>query len=409
MADIDRRRLLLAGAGGALGAFGALSLASPARARSLWTWSPAGSVAGTGAGVDPEWVWDEEVDAVVANLIDRGQVPLVNDLLRDWVRNDQPLPAGLPGELRAWMEEARTMPSWANTTKLQAAVDFTKKKGLYTGALYGLGSGLLSTAIPREARAVYYSKGGADMKDRVAKTAQLGYDVGDRYAYKPQGGMIATAVRTRLVHAAVRHLLPQSPGWARTSGGQTVPISQADMMVTWHSLPTYVMSRLKQWRVPISAAESEGFLHVWQVTAHMLGIKDEYIPATWADANAQSAQVLDPIVAHTPEGAALTDALLGIIAEVDAGLTEPLINAFSRYIVGDRVGDLIGLDREPLLQPIVSGAWPLVVAFREALIPFPGVPSIAWVLEEALRKFVLLFMAEGRPIHLEIPDANRPL
>jgi hypothetical protein len=353
-------------------------------------------------------VWDEEVDAIVADVIRRGQVPMVNDLLRDWVRNDQPLPSGLPTDLGVWMEEARRMPAWADAAKLRAAVEFTRRKGLYTGALYGLGSGLLSTAIPREARAVYYSKGGADMKDRVAKTAQLGYDVGDRYAYQPQGGMIATSVRTRLVHAAVRHLLPQSPGWSRTSGGQTVPISQADMMVTWHSLPTYVMKTLLKWKVPMTAAESEGFLHVWQVSAHMLGIKDEYIPATWADANAQSRQVLDPIIARTPEGEALTDALLGIIAEVDAGLTEPLINAFSRYIVGDDVGDKIGLDREPVLKPIVAAAWPLVVAFREGLIPLPGVPSIAWVLEEALRKFVLLFMAEGRPIHLEIPDANRP-
>ncbi|WP_151769550.1 oxygenase MpaB family protein [Streptomyces abyssomicinicus] len=406
MADINRRRLLLAG--GSLGAFGALSLASPARARSLWTWSPTGSVAGSGAGVDPEWVWDEEVDAIVADVIRRGQVPMVNDLLRDWVRNDQPLPSGLPTDLGVWMEEARKMPAWANPAKLQAAVEFTRRKGLYTGALYGLGSGLLSTAIPREARAVYYSKGGADMKDRVAKTAQLGYDVGDRYAYQPQGGMIATSVRTRLVHAAVRHLLPQSPGWSQTSGGQTIPISQADMMVTWHSLPTYVMKTLLKWKVPMTTAESEGFLHVWQVSAHMLGIKDEYIPATWADANAQSRQVLDPIIARTPEGVALTDALLGIIAEVDAGLTEPLINAYSRYIVGDDVGDKIGLDREPILKPIVAAAWPLVVAFREGLIPLPGIPSIAWVLEEALRKFVLLFMAEGRPIHLEIPDANRP-
>ncbi|MEU0752158.1 oxygenase MpaB family protein [Streptomyces albogriseolus] len=406
MTDVNRRRLLIAG--GALGAFGALGMASPARARSLWTWSPSDSVAGRGAGVDPDWVWDDEVDAIIAEVIERGQVPRVNDLLRNWVRNDQPLPDGLPAELRDWMEEARKLPSWADTEKLQDAVDFTRRKGLYTGVLYGLGSGLLSTAIPREARAVYYSKGGADMKDRVAKTAQLGYDVGDVYAYRPQGGMIATSVRTRLVHAAVRHLLPQSPGWSRTSGGQTVPISQADMMVTWHSLPTYVMGKLRDWRVPITETESEGFLHVWQVSAHMLGIRDEYIPATWAAANAQSRQVLDPIVDHTPEGAALTDALLGIIAEVDAGLTEPLINAFSRYIVGDRVGDLIGLDREPILQPVVGAAWPLVVAFREGLIPPPGVPSIAWTLEEALRKFVLLFMSEGRPIHLEIPDANRP-
>ncbi|MEU0595320.1 hypothetical protein [Streptomyces ardesiacus] len=57
----------------------------------------------------------------------------------------------------------------------------------------------MSTAIPREARAVHYSKGGADMKDRIAKTAQLGYDVSGLDSSQPSGGMIVTAVRTRLV------------------------------------------------------------------------------------------------------------------------------------------------------------------------------------------------------------------
>ncbi|MFJ3980586.1 oxygenase MpaB family protein [Streptomyces fungicidicus] len=406
MDDLSRRRMLIVG--GALGALGTLGAASPARARSLWTWAPSGSVAGRGAGVDPDWVWDEEADPVLAAVIERGDVARVNAALRTWTRNDQPLPAGLPADLRDFMEEARRLPSWADRDKLAAAARFTTRKGIYTGALYGLGSGLMSTAIPREARAVYYSKGGADMKDRIAKTAQLGYDVGDLDAYQPQGGMIVTAVKTRLVHAAVRHLLPQSPGWSRTSGGQTIPISQADIMVTWHSLATFVMSKLKDWRVPVTTAESDGYLHVWQVTAHMLGVLDEYIPATWDAANAQSRQVLDPILASTPEGNELTDVLLDIVADLDAGLTRPLINGFARYTLGDRTGDLIGLDREPFWQPLISAAWPLLVAFREGLIPLPLIPQAAWTVEEALRKFVLLFLSEGRGIHLEIPDANRP-
>ncbi|MFD5455912.1 oxygenase MpaB family protein [Streptomyces olivaceus] len=406
MEEFSRRRMLFAS--GALGAFGVLGAASSARARSLWTWSPNGSVAGRGAGLDPEWVWDEEADPVLAAVIERGDVPKANEALRKWTRNDQPLPSGLPADLRDFMEEARRMPSWADEKKLAAAAQFTKKKGIYTGALYGLGSGLMSTAIPREARAVYYSKGGADMKDRIAKTAQLGYDVGDLDAYQPQGGMVVTAVKTRMVHAAVRHLLPQSPGWSRTNGGQTIPISQADIMVTWHSLSTFVMRKLKDWKVPVSAAESDGFLHVWQVTAHMLGVQDEYIPASWDEAHAQSRQVLDPVLASTPEGVELTDVLLDIVAELDAGLTRPLINAFSRYTLGDRTGDLIGLGREPFWQPLIGAAWPLLVAFREGLIPRPLVPEAAWTVEEAIRRFVLLFLSEGRGIRLEIPDTNRP-
>ncbi|GAA2333693.1 DUF2236 domain-containing protein [Streptomyces kunmingensis] len=402
----SRRKMLLAG--GALGAFGALGAAGPAAARPLWTWSPSMSVAGAGAGIDPEWVWDEQADPVLAAVIDRGDVPRVNELLKQWTRNDQPLPGGLPADVREFMESARQLPAWADTAKLDRGARFNTTKGIYVGALYGLGSGLISTAIPREARAVYYSKGGADMKDRVAKTAKLGYDIGDLDAYKPQGSMIVTAVKTRMVHAAVRHLLPKSPGWSQVSDGQQIPISQADIMVTWHSLATFVMRKLKDWGVRVPTADADAYLHVWQVSAAMLGVDDEYIPASWDAAQAQSKQVLDPVLAHTKEGEALADVLLDIVAELDAGLTRPLISAFSRYTLNDKIGDMIGLSREPILKPLVATAWPLLVAFREGLISLPGIPSVMWTLEEALRRFVLLFLAEGQRIAINIPDMNRP-
>ncbi|MEV8015786.1 oxygenase MpaB family protein [Streptomyces sp. NPDC086554] len=405
MDELSRRKMLLTG--GALGAAGALGMASPASARSAWTWAANGSVAKAGAGTDPQWVWDEEADQILGAVLDRGDVPKVNELLRTWTRNDQPLPDGLPQDLRQFMEKARQLPSWADRKKLDTAALFSRTKGIYVGALYGLGSGLMSTAIPREARAVYYSKGGADMKDRIAKTAKLGYDIGDLDAYQPQGSMIVTAVRTRLVHAAVRNLLPKSPGWSQTSGGQKIPISQADVLVTWHSLATLVMRKLLEWKVPVSRAESDAYLHVWQVTAHMLGVRDEYIPASWEAAEAQSKQLLDPVLARTDEGVKLTEMLLDIVGELDAGVSRPLVSAFSRYTLGDRIGDLIGLSEEPFWQPLIAKSWPLLVAFREKLIPLPLVPEAAWAMEEALRKFVLLFLSEGRPIHLEIPDANR--
>ncbi|OIJ66015.1 oxygenase MpaB family protein [Streptomyces mangrovisoli] len=406
MNGFSRRKVLTAG--GVLGALGALSLATPAGARSLWTWAPDESVAGTGAGVDPQWVWDDEADPVLAAVLDRGGISAINDQLATWTRNDQAPPAGLPADLREFMDSARQMPSWADADKLDRASRINSTKGIYIGALYGLGSGLMSTAIPRESRAVYYSKGGANMKDRIAKTAKLGYDIGATDAYLPQGSMIVTAVKTRMVHAAVRHLLPQSPAWTQTSGGQPTPISQADILVTWHSLATFVMRKMKEWGVRVSDADAAAYLHVWQVSAHMLGVRDEYIPASWDAANAQSKQLLDPVLGSTPEGKALTQVLLGIVAEIDAGLTRDLISAFSRYTLGDRIGDMIGLAQEPILEPLIAAAWPLLVAFREGLIPLPAIPAIAWTLEEALRQFVLLFLNEAQPIAISIPDTNRP-
>ncbi|MGW0733964.1 oxygenase MpaB family protein [Streptomyces sp. NPDC002851] len=400
----SRRNVLKAG--GVLGALGALSVATPAQAVPPWTWSPQGSVAGRGAGTDPRWVWDEEADRLVASLLDRGDVPKVNELLRQWTKNGQPLPDGLPADLRDFMERARQLPSWADRDKLATAVEFNEKRGLYLGVLYGLASGMMSTVIPKEARAVYYSQGGADMKDRISKTAKLGYDIGSRNAYQPDGEMIVTCVKTRLVHAAVRHLLPQSPHWPDVAE-EEIPISQRDMMVTWHSLPTTVMRKLTAWEVPIPAEESAAFLHSWQLSAHMLGIKDEYIPASWDEANSQAEQVLDPVLAPTTEGVKLAHILLEL--GPDGGLlSKHILGAFTRYMLGDRIADWLEIDREPVWDSLLEVSWLPFVAVREGLLPFPAAPEAYWTFDEFLRKTMLFYLSEGRPISIEIPETNRP-
>ncbi|AZG43846.1 oxygenase MpaB family protein [Gordonia insulae] len=404
MDSLNRRNFLKVG--GTVGAAGAVAAVAPA---TPWTWSPAGSVPGTGSGLDPRKAWDPDGDTVVANLLDRGQVPEVNRLLRSWTKNGQPLPAGLPPELRDFMEHARQLPSWTDRGKLATAVRFNQKRGTYLGVLYGFASGMMSTVIPKEARAVYYSKGGADMKDRITKTAKLGYDIGSLNAYQPDGEMVVTCVKTRLAHASVRHLLPQSPYWVHAAT-EDKPISQADIMVTWHSLPTTVMRNLQKWKVPIAPDESEGFLHSWQVSAHMLGVEDQYIPASWHQADAQAKQVLDPILAPTPEGIKLANILLDLGMNLDLSLlSRPVLGALTRFMLGDQIAGWLQIPREPVWTPLLETAWGPYVAVREGLLNV-GMPREAyWLFDEFLRQFVLFYMSELRmPINIEIPVLNNP-
>ncbi len=223
--------------------------------------------------------------------------------------------------------------------------------------------------------------------------------------------MIVTCVKTRLVHAAVRHLLPQSPHWVN-SATEDIPISQNDIMVTWHSLPTTVMKHLNAWQVPIPAHESAAFLHSWQVAAHLLGVRDEYIPKSWPDANSQAAQVLDPIIAATPEGAELADRLLGLGANIDfALLSKPILGAFTRFLLGDTIADGLAIPREPVWDPLLRISWGPFIAVREGLLTaVPPLSDPYWLLDEFLRKAALVYLAELRmPISIEIPTMNRDM
>ncbi|WP_280269258.1 oxygenase MpaB family protein [Nocardia wallacei] len=406
MDGFNRRHVLKAG--GLLGAVGALAVTSPARAQP-WDWSPEGSVAGSGPGADPMGVWDPESDRLVASVLDRGDAPRVNDLLKTWTKNSQPLPAGLPADVRDFVESARQLPPWTDRAKLAAAVEFNEKRGTYLGILYAMASGMMSTVIPKEARAVYYSKGGHDLKDRIAKTAKLGYDIGTPNAYAPDGEMIVTCVKTRLAHSGVRHLLPSSPHWSYIAD-EDVPISQHDMMVTWHSLSTTIMRNLTAWRVPIPTAESEGYLHIWQLCAHLLGIRDEYIPNSWTEADAQATQVLDPVLAPTPEGVNLADRLLRLGANLDLTLlSKPILGAFTRFVLGDKIADWLAIPREPVWSPLLQVSWGPFIAVREGVLgAVPPAQEAYWLFDEFLRQFTLYYAAELRmPISIQIPLMNR--
>jgi hypothetical protein len=408
--DLMSRRSVLK-AGGALGLLGAVGSAVPA-----WAWSSSQSVAGGSLQtVPPELVWDPEADAVVHGLFaERGisGIAELNALLRPWHRNDQPLPAGLPADLVAFVEGARQEPPWLDRAKLADAFAFYELRGTYTGILYGLGSGMMSCAIPDEARAVYHSKGGEDMQDRVSKTAKLGYDIGHVDAFGPSGEMIVTCIKTRLAHSGVRHLITSSPRWQQ-QGDAPAPISQRDLIITWHSLATFIHRTLEDWKVPVTPAHSEGFLHVWQVTAHHLGIEDVYIPATWADAGHQSDQTLDPVLGSTPEGIALAKVLLSLASDYDLGLTRPLLTSMARYMTGTNnagqsIGDMLELPRSPALDRGIEHGWPLFVATKELGASLPLSNRLYWTFDELLRLGLLWGLNGGPgPITIEIPTANR--
>ncbi|WP_045747288.1 oxygenase MpaB family protein [Actinoplanes rectilineatus] len=402
MQNLSRRSILTLGA-----ALGLAGVADPSRA---WAWSSAGSIAATDTVTDPWGVWDDATDPLVASLLENGQIPAVNTAFGAWRRNGDPLPGGIPAGLTTWLQQHNTLPSWADQTKLSRAAQFNKRMSMYLFLLYGLGSGIMSTAIPREARNVYWSEGGGDMQARAAKTFTYGYDLSALDAFQPTGGFVVTSNKTRLTHAAVRHLLPQSAKWRAVTDDQDfIPISNGDILVTFHSLGTYVYGKLKSWGIRMSAAEEEAYLHQWQVALHLLGVRDDFIPASWAAAKEQSAYALTPVMASTPEGVDLADILLNLVAQVDLGVTRGFQREFARYVLSDRIGDWLKLPRDYASRTVIEVGWPAYVAFREGLSPV--IPSTFSLFDQFVRGLAMLFLNNGTsPTYtpITIPTGNRP-
>jgi hypothetical protein len=407
MENLSRRRVLSLGAAlGIVGVAGAVGVGGSGQA---WAWSPSNSIAGSGAGADPWTVYDAQADPLMASVLDNGQVAAVNTAFQKWINNGDALPSGLPDNVTAYLQENNKLPSWADQGLLTQAADFNRRMGLYLFVLYSLGSGIISTVIPNESRDVYYSLGGADMKARAAKTFTFGYDLATLDAFEPTGHFVVTANKTRMVHGAIRHLLPQSPRWAAvTAANEKTPISQADILITFHSTGTNAYQKLKQWNAPMSATDEDAFLHSWQVDLHLLGLRDEYIPKSWAAAVEQSAQMMVPILAPTSEGTTLANTLLGYVEQPVLGVDTGFVSEFVRYLNGDQICDWLGLPRDPVSAALISVGWPAYMAFQNGASPVA--PAAFYLFDQFARGIAMMYLNNGTSptqTPITIPSANR--
>ncbi|MGC5024233.1 oxygenase MpaB family protein [Tsukamurella sp. DT100] len=363
----------------------------------------------TAATPDSATTWDPECDALMKSVLERGDVERTNRALAQWETNSQPLPAGLPSDVRDFIEEARKLPEWLHPRLMKGADKFYTTRSFYLSTIIGLCGGIMMSVIPRESRAVYWSAGGADMKDRIAKTYRLVYDQIAVGAYGPSGRAATTAVKVRLTHGAVRHLLPQSPHWKKVAD-QPKPISQADMMVTWHTLATMGMRIMRNWGVRLPQDEVDGLLHSWQVNGHMLGIRDEYIPSSWDQAERQAQKDLDTIMGPTPEGVKIANMLVDLGRDLDARIvSRPAIEAFTRYSLGDKLTDWMQLPPQPLYQGLLTVAWPTYVAIREGGLTQAALPpELYHQMDQIANTFELVYLGGFRPINIAIPTGNNP-
>ena len=164
--------------------------------------------------------------------------------------------------------------------------------------------------------------------------------------------MIVTCVKTRMTHAAVRHLLPQSPYWPSQNGTEADP-----------DQPGRHHGHLAQPRhLRLAPDEQVG-------PAHPLG-RARRLPAPVADHRAHVGRQgrvhpgdvgrgrctgqagPRPVIAATPEGIKLADVLLDIaqISQIDLngdGVTpvRPVMHALTRYMLGDVITDSLQIPR----------------------------------------------------------------
>jgi hypothetical protein len=181
---------------------------------------------------------------------------------------------------------------------------------------------------------------------RIAETAQFLLLVMSPGGLYDHGQGVAAIEKVRLMHSAIRYLISQSGRWPQAELGS--PICQEDLLGTLMCLSYVVIENMRKLDIEVSEAEAEDYLYLWRVAGEMLGCRADAIPENMRAARDLTEAIRRRQHGPSPEGVAMTRALLEMHAALIPGeLFDGIMPALMRDLVGDQVATWLEIPKTP--------------------------------------------------------------
>jgi len=142
------------------------------------------------------------------------------------------------------------------------------------------------------------------------------------------------AKKVRFLHSSMRYMLTQKNQCCPFNGKPNsytdaisqdespwdfdklgCPINQEDLAYTLLTFGLLIPQGLKNWGIPVSRQEHEGFLHMWKVIGHTMGIHSELLTDNLEEAEQLYAMIQKSQASYSESGVVLTESLMGFLNE----------------------------------------------------------------------------------------------
>lgn len=259
---------------------------------------------------------DETADRVVAALIEARKVDEVDRDLLAVLRNDDPLPEGLPDSVREYFEQTEG-PLQVDAETLRRAQNVFATYGPEILMVLGFYSLPAAYAAAKGVQVLYRTAFLAERPvRRVFETSRMVAEVMAPDGLTADGEGLRMIEKVRLMHAGIRTMLQEDKEhpWDPALG---VPINQEDMAGTLMTFSYIVVSGLEQLHIKLDPADADAYLQTWFAIGRRMGIHDDLIPANRQEAEELTRVIRQRQIAGSPEGIALTKALIDGYAEFE--------------------------------------------------------------------------------------------
>ncbi|MEM6299475.1 MAG: oxygenase MpaB family protein, partial [Bacteroidota bacterium] len=172
-------------------------------------------------------------------------------------------------------------------------------------------------------------------------------------AFSERGNGWLSILKVRLMHAAVRVKIGQHTNWDTKKWGE--PINQEDMTGTLISFSLIVLMGLRKLGYTVTEREAEVYFQRWQMIGAKLGLQQEMLPKTRAQAFRLAKCIEKRHMRPSEAGKSLNQVLIKESERSAQGqLPKGYISALMRYLLGEKVAHCVGLNESSWADPVVQ-------------------------------------------------------
>jgi hypothetical protein len=366
-------------------------------------------------------VGDPPADQLIAELFDKHGHEGIRELMAELVATEWVGDSQGAQDAEAFIVSQRSEADAAGLTPDPAAFDATARAGQAVFAEHGLEIMMIlgCYSLP----AAYAAANGVHVlrqtdyltkqpNRRLVETAQIIVDVMQPGGLHPEGIGTRSAEKTRLMHAAIRHLILHRPDHDWDADSLGTPINQEDMAATLMTFCYIVIDGLDKMGVTTTPEEKESYLAAWREVGRIMGVVPELLPDTFLRAEQltraiQADQVLgEDVPPDDPRWRNGREMTTPLLRTLNSKMLPGVPGGLMRLFLPRHVADGLGVPNRPIndwaVKTIVRGlGW-----FDRRIYERFGRRS--WLLQRASMRFMnmlLTWQRGGDRQPFRIPDS----
>ena len=233
-------------------------------------------------GIDLEalrQVMDKPSDEAVLSVFNSGSMDILRNLLIDLAKNDSMVSNQLPKPMHDFVKNELAFSfSEEDILLFRQAYEIWKKKGLNFVFILFFRALPYTYMAEKPANVLKSTKLLVEQPERrIFETAQFVFDVMDENWWEPDKRGVLTALKVRIMHSAIRHLLLNNQDGAKWNEALGKPISQEDLVATNQVFSLEFFKGLSILGDDLSPEEQYAWYHTWKTIGRIMGVQDNLI------------------------------------------------------------------------------------------------------------------------------------